>query len=443
MLNNKPLVVFQSAFLQRSGYSDWSLALAKSLLKYCKSKDYELVMVPTAWGSCSTRNMVEFVKDPECKELSEKILRGNLNRKPDVYFHVSIPNEFQPHGNYNIGVSALTENSVLAPTFIEGLNRMNMNIVMSNFNKEVASKTEYIKKNPNGSQEPLKVTSPIEVLHWGIDNNVYKKTDEKIASVEEELNKIPENFAFFYSGMWSGNVNSDRKDTGRLIETFLKAFVGVENPPCLILKVNGPQIGTIDRHECISRLNDIINAVKNQLPNAKLPNVYIIYGELSNSEMNALFNHSKNKVFVSFSHGESWGFSPFHASCIGLPVLTGKWSGVCDFLNPEYCDFLDGKVDKIYDECVNDWFMKDSQYFHIDYQKAAEKMKQYFFNYNQNIIENAEKLRLENIVKFSAEEMDKQFHALLDKYVPAIARQSQIILPKLKKITLPKLSDIK
>jgi hypothetical protein len=441
--NNKPLVVFQSSFLQRSGYSDWSLALGKSLLRYCKKKDYELAMVSTPWGACGPRNMTELIQDPENKELVERVLRTNLNKQPDIYFHVSIPNEFQPHGKYNIGVSALTENTCLSPLFLEGLNRTNLNIVMSQFNKDVAEKTEYVKKNPNGSQEALKLTSKIETLFWGIDTSIYRKTDEKIQSIEEEMSKIPESFAFFYSGMWSGNMNSDRKDTGKLIETFLKTFANIENPPCLIMKVNGAQIGTPDRAECINKLNEITNMVKNQLGNnVKLPNVYIIYGELSSIEMNALFNSPKIKTFVSFSHGESWSWSCFHASCIGLPVLTGNWGGVCDYLSPQYCDFLEGELKDIDPSIINDWFVKDSKYFYVNYEKAGAKMLSYFNNYSQTIIDNAEKLRIENVEKFSINKMDERFHMLLDKYIPPIAKHSTIVLPKLRKITLPKLLPI-
>jgi hypothetical protein len=41
--------------------------------------------------------------------------------------------------------------------------------------------------------------------------------------------------------------------------------------------------------------------------------------------------------------------------------------------------------------------------------------------------------------KFSTDAMDKEFHALLEKYVPKFAVPAQIILPKLKKLELPKL----
>ena len=49
-------------------------------------------------------------------------------------------------------------------------------------------------------QFELKAVKPIEVVHWGVDTNIYKKTDEKVASLEEELKDIPESFAFLFVG---------------------------------------------------------------------------------------------------------------------------------------------------------------------------------------------------------------------------------------------------
>lgn len=44
---NKPVCILQSALFTRSGYGDWSMAIAKSLLRYDK---FDLKIVPTRWG---------------------------------------------------------------------------------------------------------------------------------------------------------------------------------------------------------------------------------------------------------------------------------------------------------------------------------------------------------------------------------------------------------
>jgi len=213
----------------------------------------------------------------------------------------------------------------------------------------------------------------------------------------------------------------------------------MDNPPCLILKVNGAQVGVVDRHDCIGKLNDITNMVKNSIPNVKLPAVYLVYGELSDIEMSALHSHEKIKVFVSFSHGESWGQSGLSSTVAFKPTILPNWSGHLDYMNPKYADFFEGSMQTVPAEVVNDWFVKESQWFVVDTQKAGEKMKQYFLNYTQEIVDKAIALGTENREKFSLTKLDEKFHALLDKYIPEIARQQAIVLPKLKKITLPTL----
>lgn len=89
------------------------------------------------------------------------------------------------------------------------------------------------------------------------------------------------------------------------------------------------------------------------------------------------------------------------------------------------------------DEAVNDWFVKDARWFEVDYVAAGQKMKHYFNNYDEKILANAEALRAENAEKFSNAAMDKTFHPMLDKYVPAFATEEAIKLPPLKKLNLP------
>lgn len=440
--NNKPLVVYSSAAFNNSGYGRYSLDIAKILLRYCKKKDWNLKLAVHGWGSCSNRDINELSADPESLELMQLILRENLTKKPDVWFQVSLPCDFKANGNFNIGGSAGIETTQYPATFIEGSNNMNLNIVMSEFNKEVATKTEYIKKEPNGTQSPLKLNKPIETLMWGQDDKLFANIDP-VPSIDEELAKISETFAFFYSGMWGGNMNSDRKNTGKLIETFLKTFAGIDNPPCLILKTNGPLIGIPDRHQCIDKLNEITNMVKNQLGgNVKLPNVFLIYGQLTEKEMVYLHSCEKVKVFVSFTFGESWGGSSLASTFALKPTLLPRNSGQLDFMDEKYADFFEGKLVEVNDAACNDWILKGSKWFEVDYTKASEKMKDYFNNYSQERINKAIKLGLENREKFNLKKMEERLFELLDKYIPEIPRNQPIILPKLRKISLPQLKKI-
>ena len=432
---SKPLCILQSPLWTRSGYGDWGLAIAKSLLRYNK---FDIRIAPTMWGACSKKNLDGEIKDAEGKELLGRVINSPINKQPDVFIQMTIPNEFACPAKYNIGMTAGIETTVPRAEWLEGLNRMNVNFVTSQHAKDVFVGANYTKKLPNGSTEELIAKTPIEVLFWGADTNTYKKTSDKVTSLEESMKNIPETFAFLFVGQWTANnIRSDRKGIGYLIKTFLETFANVSNPPCLILKTSGAQICVMDKYECINRINDVTNMIKGAMPTAKLPNIYLLHGELEDQEMNALYNHEKIKVHVSFTHGEGFGHPLLLATLSGKPLLTPKWSGHLDFLNKQYAKFFEGNIAPIPDEAVNEWFVKDARWFDVDYAAAGVKMKHYFNNYNESVLADAEKLRAENTEKFSLQAMDKSFHALLDKYIPKFAEEQTLKLPKLKKLNIP------
>lgn len=432
---SKPIFILQSPIFTRSGYGGLSMAIAKSLLRYGK---FDLHLAPTMWGACSRMNLEEEVKDPEGRELLNRVLKGNLTRQPEVFMQITIPNEFATPAKFNIGYTAGIETTVPRAEWIEGLNRMNVNFVTSQHAKDVFIGANYTKKNPNGTTEPLKINKPMDVLFWGADLRTYKKTAEKIESLEEVFKGVPEQFCFLFVGQWTaGNIRADRKAIGWLIKTFLETFADVENPPALVLKTSGAQLCIMDKYDCLNKINDVTGMVKQAKPNAKLPNIYLLHGELSDAEMNALYNHEKIKAHVSFTHGEGFGHPLLLATLSGKPVITPRWSGHMDFLNPNHATFFDGKLAPIPNEAVNDWFVKEAQWFDVDYEAAGRLFKKIFTNYDERLLAKYETLRAENAEKFSLEAMDKSFHALLDKYVPKFAVEEEIKLPKLKRISLP------
>ena len=432
---SKPICILQSPIWTRSGYGDWALAVAKSLLRYDK---FDLRLAPTIWGACSRKNLEAEIADPEGKELLGRVLKQNLTRQPELFIQMTIPNEFATPAKFNIGMTAGIETTVPRAEWIEGLNRMNYNIVTSKHAKDVFIGANYAKKNPNGTVEPLKVSKPMDVLFWGADTRTYKKTDEKVQTLEDVMKNVPEEFCFLFVGQWTaGNIRADRKSIGWLIKTFLETFKDTDNAPALILKTSGAQLCIMDKYDCINKINDVTGMVKSVNPNAKLPNVYLLHGELSDIEMNALYNHTKVKAHVSFTHGEGFGHPLLLATLSGKPVITPRWSGHLDFLNPDFATFFEGKLEPIPGEAVNDWFVKEAQWFDVNQEEAARLFKKIYSNYDEKLLEKYEKLRAENMEKFSLQSMDKAFHALLDKYVPAFAVEEAIKLPKLKRISLP------
>jgi len=81
--------------------------------------------------------------------LNNFMLPGNqLPKQPEIWAQITVPNEFQPIGKYNIGFTAGIESTICPPDWIEGVNRMNLTIVSSEHSKKVFQKSTFEKKKP-------------------------------------------------------------------------------------------------------------------------------------------------------------------------------------------------------------------------------------------------------------------------------------------------------
>jgi len=322
---------------------------------------------------------------------------------------------------------------------------MNLNICTSKHANDVFVNAVYtVQPQPNQPPVTLKSVKPIEVLFWGTDTSIYRKTDDISPSVEAELKNIPEDFCFLFTGQWTNQgIFGDRKDIGNLIRVFLETFSGFGSKPrpALIIKTSGASICNMDKYDIIARIKSVREFVTANKGLTDLPNVYLMYGDLSETEMNSLYNHKKVRAMVNFTHGEGFGAPLLEFSMTGKPIAVSNWSGHLDFLDPKLCKLLDGEVAPLPPESVNEWLIKDSAWFTVNYLKASEIMKNMYYHY-PGYLEKSEPLRIRNQEMFSTIAMDKIFHEMLDKYVPKFATETKLVLPKLKKIEMPKKVDM-
>ena len=138
----KPLFVISSPFDTYSGYGARARDLVKAIIETDK---YEVRLMSQRWGNTP----FGFCKDnPEWEFLLEKTLLGNqLTRQPDIWAQVTVPNEFQRVGKFNIGFTAGIETTVCAGEWIDGCNRMDLNIVSSEHSKKVFQNSKFEKRN--------------------------------------------------------------------------------------------------------------------------------------------------------------------------------------------------------------------------------------------------------------------------------------------------------
>jgi glycosyltransferase involved in cell wall biosynthesis len=417
----KPLCVVSCPIDTFSGYGARSRDFVKALIQL-KDSEWDIKIMPQRWGECPWNFLSQ--DDP----LRQRFIGGiEPNKRPDVWMQITVPNEFQPVGHFNIGISAGIETTIYPGEFIEGNNRMNLNLVSSEHSKQVALATNFEKRDNNTQQVlgQLKVEKPTEVLFEGLDLEKYNKNPQNSGLLKD----IPEDFCFLYTGHWlPGDFGEDRKNTGLMIKTFLESFnTPAKQKPALILKTNHINYSLLDREEILKKINDIKNQVS-----GTLPNIYLVHGEMTDDEMNQLNNDPKIKAFVSFTKGEGYGRPLAEAAITGKPTIVSNWSGHKDFIHPDYNVLIGGELKPVHPSSANQFLLKESQWFNINTDIASRAMKDVFKDYKK-YWEKSRKQTQYLKDNWSFDKMVEKLNTLLPK-VEAAPQMQPLNLPKLKKI---------
>ena len=421
----------------RSGYGDHARDLTLGLLQ---NENFSIQILDVPWGSTPRTALLDDTEDN--KKIAEHIVGPNNQMtptQPDVYVDIRIPNEFQNPGKFNIGITAGIETNAVSQNWLESCNKMDLIIVPSEHSKAgfVNSKWDKLQQLPNGENQKigeLKLEKPIEVLFEGADENIYKPLtkDEIDTEFFDWLNDVvPEKFAFLHVGLWGTEVpiGEDRKNIGKLVKVFCESFANKKRQPALILKTNGATFSILDRERCIKQ----IKTIKESFPKEwKLPNVYLLHGNLTNKEMNYLYNHPKVKAMVSLTHGEGFGRPLLEATVTDLPVIATGWSGHLDFLNVDDCLLLGGEVKQIPKSAHWENIMiPESGWLEVDESHAYNALNQVFLDYDPHKTK-AKKLGKVNREKFTINKMNELLNSMVDKYTSGMSTEVKLNLPKLQ-----------
>jgi glycosyltransferase involved in cell wall biosynthesis len=431
----KPLVFVSCPIDTYSGYGARSRDIVLALIK---SEKYDVKVLPQRWGNTPFGFLKQDNSDH--KLMIDCIWnQPQLPKQPDCWIQITVPNEFQPIGKFNIGVTAGIETTICAPGWIDGLNRMNLNLVSSEHAKNVFKNSTFEEKNNQTGQvvRKIELTAPIEVLFEGVNTNIYQKIDAvNDSEVWDIVNDIKEDFNFLYVGHWlQGELGQDRKNTGMLVKTFLETFKDKKQKPGLILKTSSVNHSIMDREEILDRIRKIMATVEGN----DLPQVYLVHGELSDDEINELYNHPKVKAHISFTRGEGYGRPLLEASISQKPVIVSDWSGHLDFLNSEMSVLLPGEVRQIHPSAVvQDMLLPESGWFMVDFKKASEILEDVYKNYKK-YIDGAKKQAYLSRTEFNLDKMAEKLVSIIEEKVP---KPVQLKLPQLKKIELPKLKKV-
>jgi len=422
----KPLFIISCPIDTYSGYGARSRDLVKAIIE---TNQYDVRILSQRWGNTPWSFLDE---NPKWSFLKKHVLQSNqLPKQPEVWMQITVPNEFQAVGKYNIGVTAGIETTIAHHSWVEGINRMNLVLTSSNFSKKTLIESKYDAKDAQGNiTGTLQVTTPIEVLFEGADTEVYKP------GVKCSLDfNFQEEFAFLFVGHWmQGDFGEDRKNVGLLVKAFLETFKNKKKKPALVLKVSSAGCSYMDRDIQVRRIQDIRDTCKTK----DLPNIYLLHGEFSDEEMNQIYNHPKINAMVSLTKGEGYGRPLLEFSLTKKPVIASDWSGHTDFLSKEFSTLLKGELKNVHSSAVvENMILGESLWFTPDHGAIGHYLKDVYENYSkyQN---NANRQAYRSKAEFSYSKMCLDLKTLLDQKLPEFPKEIKLELPKLKKIELPK-----
>jgi glycosyltransferase involved in cell wall biosynthesis len=416
----KPTLVFQAPVATRSGYGDHARDLLHSLYKLDK---FEIKVISTRWGQTP---MDALNYDNEFHKWVVDSIIPKIDQKPDIYIQVTVPNEFQPLGFYNIGITAAIETTHCALDWIHGCNRMDLILVPSEHSKKSLVDTIYNEADKNSGQliAQHKIQKPVEIIFEGFDEMDFGT--DKIEHITE-LDSIKEDFAFLFVGHWlRGDLGEDRKNVGMMIKTFAMAFKNEKVKPALVLKTSSAGFSVMDRENTIKKIREVLGSDYKKVP------IYLLHGDLTPAQMNGLYEHKKVKAMLNFTKGEGFGRPLLEFSLTGKPVIVSNWSGHLDFLKTGAV-LLEGELKNVHESAADQFLLKESQWFNVNISKALTTIKDVYKNYDKYKVDSFQ-LGKQNKQNFSLEKMTKLFDVILNQY--GIYNKIQ---PKFQQLQLPKL----
>ena len=422
---NKNTCVIYGPVSTYSGYGSHARDVVKAIIEL-KKEVWDIKIISCMWGNTPMNFLTD---NEEWGWMKEYIIREPIKSQPDYMVWITIPTEATHAGRYNILITAGIETTACDGSWIEGLNRIDMTFVPSNHSKNIFQSLMFEKRDQNNnSLGQLKLEKPVHVVFEGSNTDMFypiPNADENIFNLED----IKENFCFLFNSAWIGNsLMNDRKHLGLLIKLFYDTFKDTSNPPALILKTSVGTSSYMSKDEVLKR----IKLIRKTIEYKTLPNIYVLNGNITDEDMNNLYNHPRVKAMINLTHGEGFGRSLLEFSLVNKPIITTNWSGQTDFLDPSLTTLLPGELQTVHPSVVNQWILKDSKWFEVDQKAACYAKNDIFKNYKKYQVK-AIKQGYKNRNSFSYDKMKELMDGLL-KDIPSFSTYQPLVLPKLKKI---------
>lgn len=398
-----------------AGYGARARDVVKELIRV--RPDWDISILSQRWGDCR----FGYLQDHREFDLLGRII-PQINFVPDVWIQITIPNEFQRLGKFNIGMTAAMETTICSLEWVKGCNRMDLVITSSEHGRKSLVDSKWIMNNTG---EEVSVKVPVEVLFEGVD--VSKYFAEFSPKHSDLLQGIESDWNFLCIGHWmQGDIGEDRKNIGYTVKSFLETFKDYPNAPGLVLKTCQAKSSIVDREEVLAKIRKIQQTVQYQ---HSLPQVYLLSGEVTDTEIASLYRDPRIKAMVSLTKGEGFGRPLLEFAAIGKPIIVSGWSGHIDFLKPEYTMLVGGTLELVHPSAVQSgmiiaearWFKpSDSDVFRA-YRAVFENLDKW----KQKAVKQA---KIVNI-SWTKEAMGDRLDSILEQRVPYFPEQVTLTLP--------------
>lgn len=403
----------------KSGYGYHTREVVRQFIEKYGDK-WDIKILNLWWGITPNGAL-----DPEAdKDIIDRFI-NKIDQQPDIWVQVTIPNEFQRYGKHmNIGVTAGIEADGASEAWVRGCNNMDLIICPSQF---------AIESLQGGQTEKVKLKDD---LKFKVVPEYFEMNDEEpTGEVSEYLNSLPESQLFLTVGHWlPGGFGQDRKDMGRTILAFLKAFESLpqgKQKPALVMKTSG---GTYSIQDRLTIENKIRQIAKSLGKTEYVPKVYLLHGDLTDSDMAELYSHPKIVGMISLTHGEGFGRPLLEFSFYNKPIFVTGWSGQTQFLKAEFSNFVRfGMADVPQGALSPEYIKQGAKWAFADDKDLIKQLKAFKKNpkpFNRKAKQQGHYSR----TNFSKEVVSDLWSEILDDADKLIPETKTIKLPDLTKV---------
>mgnify|MGYP003646011753 FL=1 len=400
-MTNKPKVLLSGPVCNVSGYSEHARTLADALLGMVDQID--LYIQDTQWSS-STRSLSYLKKYGSLIEKTNKLFnslkddqdRVNISGVFSCTYQVRPPNEFTQMSPNDIGVTAALETTFAPSEWVAKCNMMQHLLVVSEHAKKNIKNT----KDQNGKG----VSTPVTVVPFG-----YKENNNEV-DVYSDIN-FTTSFNFLTVLQLAPRKN---------LEFTLKCFVdqfGNDSDVGLVIKTHMHNNSTLDFHATRERIQHLLDTFN---PNRKCK-IYFMHGNLTEDQMNSLYNPKYIDCYITATHGEGFGIPIFQAACNNIPVVATNWSGHLDFLRAPVKNAagktkllshfvkVDYKIEKVRPHHLMPGIITEECEWAYPKEESFRRGIQFVRSSKNKITEDAENLAIYLRDKFSIENIRNQY----------------------------------